>query len=348
MGIYSYFMIKTDENLIKSYIVKPNILKIDNNFFDLSLMKKIPNKNVLDSYCFEKAKKTLALQKQIAIRLKKVISLKTSIVDISKSQASKNHLENIDFLFDDSNKLNNALYSVSPSVFENKSKINTNIKKPLTRLTSIKPETDYRKINIDPKYDKHYIEWWDKNILNNSIDNEKKIKIRKENITIYIEHPPLQISYSEQMEMLPLKMTKKEIKKIRTQRRLRREKEKQELIRQGFLEPSKPRVKISNIIKTSVFESVQNPTQMENKIQEHSKTIKKAHSDRNLASKLSPLEVKEKKDSTKAITNTDIHVVIYRVTPLEHSHNKYKIRINALENQLTGLCLTSSKMTIII
>merc|ERR1712113_1329909 len=98
--------------------------------------------------------------------------------------------------------------------------------------------------------------WWDKNILNNSIDNEEKIKICKENITIYIEHPLLQISHSEQMEMLFLKMTKKEIKKIRTQRRLYREKEKQELIRQGFLEFSKFRVKISNIIKILVFESV--------------------------------------------------------------------------------------------
>merc|ERR1712113_1382795 len=179
-------------------------------------------------------------------------------------------------------------------------------------------------------------------------DNEEKIKIRKENITIYVEHPSLQISYPEQMEMLLLKMTKREIKKIRIQRRGCREKEKQELIRQALLEPPKPRVKISNIIKPSVFESVQNPTQMENKIQEHSKTIKKAHSDRNLASKLSPLEAKEKKDKKKAIITIDIHVVIYRVTSLEHFHNKYKIRINALENQLTGLCLISSKMTIII
>merc|ERR1712151_443100 len=103
-------------------------------------------------------------------------------------------------------------------------------------------------------------------------------------------------SHSEQMEMLPLKMTKKEIKKIRTQRRLRREKEKQELIRQGFLEPPKSRVKISNIIKILGIKSIRNPTHTENEIQEQSKTIKRAHSDRNLASKLSSLEAKEKKD----------------------------------------------------
>merc|ERR1712226_1693432 len=158
-------------------------------------------------------------------------------------------------------------------------------------------------------------------------DNENNLKIRKENITIYIEHPLLQIPHSEKMEMLPLKMTKKEIKKIRTQRRLRREKEKQELIRQGFLEPPKPRVKISNIIKTLGIKSIRNPTHTENEIQEQSKTIKRAHSDRNLASKLSPLEAKEKKDRKKAITTTDIHVVIYRATPLDHPHSKYKINV---------------------
>merc|ERR1712226_1629012 len=147
-------------------------------------------------------------------------------------------------------------------------------------------------------------------------DNENNLKICKENITIYIEHPSLQIPYSEKMEMLSLKMTKKEIKKIRTQRRLYREKEKQEFIRQGFLESPKFRVKISNIIKILGIKSIRNPTHIENEIQEQSKTIKRVHSDRNLVSKLSPLEAKEKKDKKKAIITIDIHVVIYRVTSL--------------------------------
>ncbi len=40
-----------------------------------------------------------------------------------------------------------------------------------------------------------------------------------------------------------------ELKKLRTQRRIAREKEKQELIRQGLLEPPKPKVKISNLMR---------------------------------------------------------------------------------------------------
>jgi hypothetical protein len=40
-----------------------------------------------------------------------------------------------------------------------------------------------------------------------------------------------------------------ELKKLRTQRRVAREKEKQELIRQGLLEPPQPKVKISNLMR---------------------------------------------------------------------------------------------------
>ena len=40
-----------------------------------------------------------------------------------------------------------------------------------------------------------------------------------------------------------------ETKKLRTQRRIAREKEKQELVKQGLLEPPKPKVKISNLMR---------------------------------------------------------------------------------------------------
>ena len=42
---------------------------------------------------------------------------------------------------------------------------------------------------------------------------------------------------------------RQEVKKLRTQRRIAREKEKQELISQGLLEPPKPKVKISNLMR---------------------------------------------------------------------------------------------------
>ena len=54
-------------------------------------------------------------------------------------------------------------------------------------------------------------------------------------ITHYVEHPvPLEPPAEQAAPPpQPLKLTAREVKKLRTQRRLAREKEKQELIRQG-------------------------------------------------------------------------------------------------------------------
>ena len=48
---------------------------------------------------------------------------------------------------------------------------------------------------------------------------------------------------------LPRTRAPQELKKLRTQRRIAREKEKQELVRQGLLEAPKPKVKISNLMR---------------------------------------------------------------------------------------------------
>ena len=61
----------------------------------------------------------------------------------------------------------------------------------------------------------------------------------------------------------PLKLTQKELKKLRTQRRQAREKEKQDLIRQGLLEPPKPKVKIANLYRVLGEQAVADPTAME-------------------------------------------------------------------------------------
>ena len=54
-----------------------------------------------------------------------------------------------------------------------------------------------------------------------------------------------------------------EQKKIRTQRRMEREKEKQELVRQGLLDPPKPKVKLSNLMRVLGTEAVADPSAME-------------------------------------------------------------------------------------
>ena len=50
---------------------------------------------------------------------------------------------------------------------------------------------------------------------------------------------------------------------MRTQRRNEREKEKQELISQGLLEPPKPKVRIANLMRVLGEQAVADPTQIE-------------------------------------------------------------------------------------
>lgn len=54
-----------------------------------------------------------------------------------------------------------------------------------------------------------------------------------------------------------------ERKKLRTQRRVEREKEKQELVRQGLLEPPPPKVKIGNLMRVLGEQAVADPTAIE-------------------------------------------------------------------------------------
>ena len=59
-----------------------------------------------------------------------------------------------------------------------------------------------------------------------------------------------------------------ERKKLRTQRRKERESEKQELVRQGLLEPPPPKVKISNLMRVLGAEAVADPTAVEAQVRE--------------------------------------------------------------------------------
>jgi hypothetical protein len=114
---------------------------------------------------------------------------------------------------------------------------------------------------------------------------------------LYVEHPiPLYapIQMPEQGAQ-PMRLTKAEQKKLRTQRRNQREKERQEMVKQGLLEPPKPKVKISNLMRVLGEQAVMDPTQIEAEVRRQMKERQEAHEDRNLATKLTTEERREKK-----------------------------------------------------
>ncbi len=147
-------------------------------------------------------------------------------------------------------------------------------------------------------------------------------------ITRFVEHPiPIEPPAEPPLPPpQPLKLTKKEQKKLRTQRRLAKEKDRQEMIRQGLLEPPKSKVKMSNLMKVLGAEATQDPTRLEQEIRSAAAEREQAHTDRNLARKLTPAERREKKEKKlfDDATTLETIVSVYRVVDLSHPQTRFK------------------------
>ena len=187
------------------------------------------------------------------------------------------------------------------------------------------------------------VEWWDRDILRNGTYDDVtggKWNVNMDKFNVYVEHPvPIKPPLNAPAPApQPLMLTKAEQKKLRTQRRVAREKEKQEMIRQGLIEPPKPKVKISNLMRVLKDEAVLDPTAMEKEVREQMAEREQAHQDRNLARMLTPAERREKK-MRKLLGNDaagEVHMHVYRVEDMSNTKNKFKVDVNAQENHLTG------------
>lgn len=203
------------------------------------------------------------------------------------------------------------------------------------------------------------VEWWDAPLLRSGtyddVDEGKVTneQLKMEKITIYVEHPrPIEPpAEPAPPPPQPLKLTKKEQKKLRTQRRLAREKERQEMIRQGLVEPPKPKVKMSNLMKVLGSEATQDPTKLEMEIRSAAAEREQAHVDRNIARKLTPDERREKKerklfdDSSIALETI---VSVYKINDLSHPQTRFKVDVNAQENRLTGCAVISGGISVVV
>ncbi|KAJ7569353.1 hypothetical protein O6H91_01G074600 [Diphasiastrum complanatum] len=199
------------------------------------------------------------------------------------------------------------------------------------------------------------VEWWDAVLLPSGsykdvTEGELKVKIEK--LTIYVEHPvPIEPpAEPSPPPPQPLKLTKKEQKKLRTQRRLAKEKDRQEMIRQGLIEPPKSKVKMSNLMKVLGAEATQDPTRLEQEIRTAAAEREQAHTDRNLARKLTPAERREKKEKKLFDDSNTLETIVsvYRVNDLSHAQLRFKVDINAQENRLTGCVVMCDALSVVI
>ncbi|KAK7405997.1 hypothetical protein VNO78_07610 [Psophocarpus tetragonolobus] len=202
------------------------------------------------------------------------------------------------------------------------------------------------------------IEWWDMPLLHSGnygdIDNGTigDDKLKTEKITFYVEHPrPIEPpAEPAPPPPQPLKLTKQEQKKLRTQRRIAKEKERQEMIRQGVIEPPKPKVKISNLMKVLGSEATQDPTRLEKEIRTAAAEREQAHIDRNIARKLTPAELREKKERKLFDDPTILETIVslYRINDLSHPKARFRVDVNAQENRLTGCAVICDGISIVV
>eukprot|EP00877_Chromochloris_zofingiensis_P011346 jgi/Chrzof1/6465/Cz18g12030.t1 len=180
---------------------------------------------------------------------------------------------------------------------------------------------------------------------------EPNVQIRENKITHYVEHPiPLEPPAEAPPPLpQPLKLTKRELKKLRTQRRQTREKEKQELIRQGLLEPPKPKVKITNLPRVMGVEAAADPTAIEAEVRKQMAERQSAHDDRNLARMLTPAEKREKKVQ-KLFDESGLETItaVYKIADLSYGQHKFKVEVNAKENHMSGAMLLTDDFALVI
>ncbi|CAN0909378.1 Protein RDM16 [Linum grandiflorum] len=201
-------------------------------------------------------------------------------------------------------------------------------------------------------------EWWDVPLLvggvygelDNGVFPDNQLKIEK--IMIYVEHPrPIEPpAEPAPPPPQPLKLTKKEQKKLRTQRRLAREKDRQEMIRQGLLEPPKPKVKMSNLMRVLGSEATQDPTKLEKEVRNAAAEREQAHIDRNIARKLTPSELREKKERKLFNDSNTVGttVSVYRINDLSHKKTRFKVDVNAAHNHMTGCCVITEGINVVV
>lgn len=194
------------------------------------------------------------------------------------------------------------------------------------------------------------IEWWDAAIVVDGRYDPAMANIATDKITSYVEHP-VPIAPPDEGPALPpqaLRLTKREQKKMRTQQRQAREKEKQEMIRQGLLEPPKPKVKISNLVRVLGADATLDPTKIETEVRRQMEEREQAHRDRNLARKLTPAERRDKKLRKMFDPEGGLFLAVFKLTHLENPQHKFKVDINAEENMLTGCVVTGDTFALCV
>ncbi|KIL60322.1 hypothetical protein M378DRAFT_921940 [Amanita muscaria Koide BX008] len=200
-------------------------------------------------------------------------------------------------------------------------------------------------------------EWWDASLLptksyDDLIFGPEYLNLDGQDspITIYIQHPiPIPAPGDNNRDSLkPMKLTKKEQKKMRRMRRKELLQDKRDRIRMGLLPPDAPKVRLANLMKVLTSDAVQDPTRVEARVRREVAMRKHQHEKANAERKLTDEQRREKIETKKVEEDKKgVYGAVFKVKKLSDPAHQFKVRRNAEQMNLSGVCIFNPQFSFV-
>lgn len=210
------------------------------------------------------------------------------------------------------------------------------------------------------------VEWWDTSYLPNKTyedipdqaevaklpDPQEAILSKLDLTTVnnLIQHPIPIPAPGDKHQQAPksLFLTKKEMKKLRRNRRAAEHKDMQDRIRMGLAPPPPDKIKISNMYRVLTQEAVADPTKIEARVRREMMARERAHLKANEERKLTDEQRKEKIEKQKEKDEAKgIYAAVFKVRYLSDGGHRFKVRKNAEQNGLSGVLVFNKNFNLV-
>ena len=235
-------------------------------------------------------------------------------------------------------------------------------------------EETAKKVRRPPPPD---VEWWDEGYLpEKSYDSYSAEFLDRSQLISHLVQHPISIPAPQdknQVELKPLFLTKKEMKKMRRIRRQAELQDKQDRQKMGLLPPPPPKgtlpavrflatirgwlltfsprppVKISNMMRVLTQDAIADPTKVEAQVRREMMARERKHLKDNEERKLTPEERRAKREAQfEKDEQKGIHAIAFKVRYLSDPSHKFKVKKNALDWHLTGRILHNPKFCLVL
>ncbi|KAJ7143325.1 hypothetical protein C8R43DRAFT_1130752 [Mycena crocata] len=218
-------------------------------------------------------------------------------------------------------------------------------------------------------------EWWDQPLLPNKRYADIELGVANLNIrthdspiTIYIQHPiPIPAPGDKnKVALKPMMLTKKarfpcfsddqssDVSRLQEQKKMRKLKraadlqDKRDRVAMGLIPPDPPKVRLSNMMKVLTSDAVQDPTRVEARIRREVAMRKHGHEKMNTERKLTDEQRREKVETKKVEEDKrGIYGAVFKIKILSDRAHRWKVRKNAEQLNLTGLCILNPHFSMV-